>query len=263
MLYIKELDIKWGYMKSAIKQLFIGEKIRRTTFGIVSSHIISTTMLFPLFWLIAGLLVKALLIQNKIILEPFVSFLYYLIMLSSYYLGIKYSLYFIDKKVEVALPEQSARQAIITFSTLVVVSNYALFYFQETIYIQRIVFSLLLIYMFSVITRKYFHSLEKSDYIECKFFLQVIILIANFSVLISILMTYAILHESHFAIRMILVSAFIPIMLIFSKVNIVDKIFIPFEYKTNEPKPIKKALITLGITIPVNMVLIYFIIISI
>ena len=75
-------------------------------------------------------------------------------------------------------------------------------------------------------------------------------------------MTYAILHESHFAIRMILLSAFIPIMLIFSKVNIVDKIFIPFEYNKNEPKPIKKALITLGATIPVNIVLMYFIIIS-
>jgi len=173
-------------MKSAIKQLFIGEKVRRTSFGVVSSHIISTTMLFPLFWLIAGLLAKALLVQNNIIPEPLVSFLYYLIMLGSYYLGIKYSLYFIDKKIIVALPEQSSRQAIIAFSTLVVVSNYALFYFQETIYIQRIIFSLLLIYMFAVITKKYFNSLEKTDYIECKFFWQVIILVSNFSILISI-----------------------------------------------------------------------------
>ena len=247
-------------MKSVIKQLFIGEKINRTTFGVVSSHIISTTMLFPLFWLIAGSLVKALLIQNKIILEPFVSFLYYFIMLGSYYLGIKYSLYFIDKKVAVALPEKSARQAIIVFSTLVVVSNYALFYFQETINVQRIMFSLLLLYMFAVMTKKYFDSIEKPDYIECKFFSQVIILIANLSVLISILTTYAILHESHFAVRMVLLSAFIPVMLIFSKINIVDKIFIPFEYKTNEPKPIKKAFITLGITMPVNIILIFFII---
>lgn len=241
-------------------QNIIKNKIHRTTFGVVSSHIISTVFLFPLLWLIAGSLAKGLLTLYYPILEPYLSTVYYLIMLGSFYLGIKYSLYYINKNVSVALPEKSGRQSILFFSALVIISNYTLFYFENSINIQRLIFSLILLYMFAVMTKRYFHTLEKSSYIECIFFLQIIILISNLSILISLFLTYGVLHESSVTLKLIVTSAFIPLLLILTQFDVVDKVFIPFEYEVGKQKPIKKALLTIAVSIPINILLLLYII---
>ena len=247
-------------MKDTIKKNSLKNKIKRTTFGVVSSHIISTVALFPLFWLIAGSLAKGLLVLNNVIIEPYVSTLYYLIMLGSFYLGTKYSLYYINKNISVALPEKSGRLSILFFSALVIISNYTLFYFENSINIQRLIFSLLLLYMFAVMTKRYFHTLEKSSYVECLFFSQVIILIANLSILISLFLTYGVLHESSVTLKLIVTSAFIPLLLILTQFDVVDRIFIPFEYEINEPSPLKKALSIIAVSIPINILLLLYII---
>ena len=225
-------------------------KIKRTTFGVVTSHIISSTFLFPLFWLLVGSFAKVILVEKGIIIEAYATTLYYLIMLGFFYVGIKYSLYYIDKRVVVALPRQSAQQSIIFFGILVVTVNIGFVYFEDTINFQRIIFSVLLVYMFAKMTNKYFNSLEQADYLECNFFNQIIILLANFSLFVTFLFIYAIIDKLNPIVNIIIIIVVFYLAIFIKDFN---KIFIPFFYLPEESKPIKKAWLILFVTFPLNI----------
>jgi len=227
-------------------------KIKRTTFGIVSSHIISTTFLFPAFWIIVGSFAKFFLVEKGMLSQSVAMWLYYAIMLGCFYLGIKYSLYYIDKRVSVALPKQSGRQSIIIFTMLVIVVDTILFYYEQTVNFQRIIFGLLLIYMFAKLTKRYFNSLEQAEYLECNFLSQIVVLLANLSILIALLLAYAIIHELNPIANMLVLTI---VFYLASTIESFDKIFVPFFYMPDEPKPIKKALLALLITLPINAIL--------
>ncbi len=228
-------------------------KIKRTTFGVVSSHIISTTFLFPAFWIIVGSFAKFFLVEKGMLSQSVAMWLYYAIMLGCFYLGIKYSLYYIDKRVSVALPKQSGRQSIITFTMLVIVVDTILFYYEQTVNFQRIIFGLLLIYMFAKLTKRYFNSLEQAEYLECNFLSQIVVLLANLSILIVFFLLYAMIVHGLNRIANMLVL--IIVFYLESTIKSFDKIFVPFFYMPNEPKPIKKALLALLITLPINAIL--------
>lgn len=239
-------DLKnfWGKIKPS--------KIKRTTFGVVSGHIISTTFLFPVFWIIVGSFAKFFLVEKGMLSESVAIWLYYAIMLGCFYLGIKYSLYYINKRVSVALPKQSGRQSIIVFTTLVIAVNIILFYYEKTVNFQRVIFGLLLIYMFAKLTKKYFNSLVEVEYLECNFFSQIVILLANLSILIVFLSFYAIIHELNPIVDILVLAV---VFYLASNVESFDKIFVPFFYMPDEPRPIKKALFALLVTLPVNAIL--------
>jgi len=224
----------------------------------MTSHVISSSTLFPVFWLIAGSIGKAMLISKEIINETLANGIYYAIMLLLFYLGIKYSLYYINKKVIVTFPKQSAQQSIILFSILVIATNYGLYYFENSLNILRIFFSLVLIYMFSIMTKKYFDTLDETEHIECTFVGQIIVLAANLSMFISIIVPVGIISGINpLAKYILLIIAFV----VGLKTQIFNKTFVPFFYKEGEPKPIKYALIVLAITLPLNVGL-YFIVIN-
>ncbi|MDD2791340.1 MAG: hypothetical protein PHU40_11855 [Sulfurimonas sp.] len=235
-------------------------KVKRTTFGVMTTHVISSSTLFPTFWLIAGSLAKALLVANGIIIEPFATTLYYAIMLGAFYLGIKYSIYYINKKIQVALPKQSGRQSIILFSLIVITTNIAFIYFEDSINFQRIIFSILLVYMFIQMTNKFFNSLEQTDYLECSFLAQIVILTANLSLFLSFLFIYAVIRELNPIVNLIIIPVVFYLAL---AVESFSKVFVPFFYLPNEQKPIKKALFLLLVTLPLNaglwtIIIIYF-----
>jgi len=227
------------------------EKIRRTTFGVVSSHIISSSFLFPLFWLVAGSLGKALLVANGTVSDPYASIVYYAGMLLSFYFGIKYSLYYINKKVSVTLPERSGQQSIVVFALLIVAANYGLYYFEESINYYRLVMSLGLAYMFAVMTKKYFNSLEAADYLECTFTEQIVILLANLSLFVMLLLLFGIMRELAPWIRLSIIAAALAVAF---STGFLNKPFVQFFYKRDEPKPLKKAFLVLAVTLPVNAV---------
>ena len=235
-------------LKQLLKQIML-TKVKRTTFGVMTVHVISSSTLFPTFWLIAGSLVKALLVANGIIIEPFASTLYYMVMLGSFYLGIKYSIYYINKKIQVALPKQSGRQSIILFFLIVIAVNIAFIYFENSINFQRIIFSIFLVYMFIQMTNKFFHSLEQTEYLECSFLAQIVVLIANFSLFLSFLFIYAIIRELNPIVNLIITPVVFYLAL---AVESFSKVFVPFFYLPNEPKPIKKAIFLLLVTLPLN-----------
>ena len=235
-------------LKQLLKQIML-TKVKRTTFGVMTVHVISSSTLFPTFWLIAGSLVKALLVANGIIIEPFASTLYYMVMLGTFYLGIKYSIYYINKKIQVALPKQSGRQSIILFFLIVIAVNIAFIYFENSINFQRIIFSIFLVYMFIQMTNKFFHSLEQTEYLECSFLAQIVVLIANFSLFLSFLFIYAIIRELNPIVNLIITPVVFYLAL---AVESFSKVFVPFFYLPNEPKPIKKAIFLLLVTLPLN-----------
>jgi len=227
-------------------------KVKRTTFGVASMHIISSTFLFPVVWLIIGLFAKALLVKQNIAPEFVVSVVYYLIMLGCFYMGIRYSLYYIDKKVQVALPKQSARQSVVFFVILVISANIGLFYFEKALNIQRIIFSILLLYLFIKMTIRYFDTLNQTEYLECRFFSQIIVLLANLSLLLSFLFIYAFIRELNPVAHLIVMAvAFYAVLFI----DNFDTLFVSFFYLPHESKPIKKALLLLLVSVPLNVIL--------
>jgi len=236
----------------------LSEKIQRTTFGVMTSHVISSSILFPLFWLITGSISNAMLVTKYMINETLANGIYYAVMLLFFYFGIKYSLYYINKKVSVTLAKQSAKQSIILFVALVIATNYGLFYFEDSINVMRIFFSITLVYMFSVMTKEYFDSSEETEHLECTFIGQMTVLIANLSMLIALVVLFAIFSEITPLARYALLAV---IFIVSLKTEIFNKIFVPFFYKEGEPKPMKHALTVLAITLPLNAGL-YFIVIN-
>jgi hypothetical protein len=154
--------------------------------------------------------------------------------------------------VSVALPKQSGRQSIIIFTMLVIVVDTILFYYEQTVNFQRIIFGLLLIYMFAKLTKRYFNSLEQAEYLECNFLSQIVVLLANLSILIALLLAYAIIHELNPIANMLVLTI---VFYLASTIESFDKIFVPCFYMPDEPKPIKKALLALLITLPINAIL--------
>lgn len=218
----------------------------------MTSHVISSSVLFPLLWLIIGSIGKSLLISQNLINQPLADAIYYLVMLLMFYFGIKYSLYYINKNVSVAMPKQSEKQSIILFTSLVLAVNYGLYYFEDSLNIMRIIFSFALIYMFIIMTKKYFDSLEDSEYIECTFIGQVLILLANTSIVITLLTIYGIISNITPYARYIVVIISIVVAL---KTDLFKHFFVAFFYRKNEKKPLKHALTMLVITLPINIAL--------
>ena len=231
------------------------EKRRVTTFSVVSSHIISSTMLFPVLWLIIGSVIYLILEQKQVLPISLITIFYYIVMLASFYAGIKYSLSFIDKRYIVSNPELSLKFSILFFLIGVLLINYIFIYFEEALNWFRLIFSILLLYMFVTLTNKYFKSLEADiEYIEYPFLWQVLFLFTNFSLLIAALTSYTILVSVYSWMHSLLIFVLIIWFGPYSKV--IDKLFIPFFYKSNEEIAVKRSIIVLLIALPVDFLLI-------
>lgn len=230
---------------------------RLTTFNISTSHVIQTSFLFPIVWLIVGSFVKMILNDKGFIPLEILSLVYYLIMLISFYLGIKYSLAYINKKIIVSQPQNTAKQSILWFLFGAVSINYAFYYFEESLNFIRIITTVLIIVMFIKLTTKYFNSIEAdNEYIEYSLPLQIVIFLANLSLIIMLFITYGIYHESIWI--HLLITPFLIALIVFLQDKI--DIFVPFFYKKNEIPNFKKPYIVLAITLPINIILIQIII---
>ena len=225
-------------------------KIKRTTFGIATSHVISSSLLFPLLWLIIGLLFKPFILSKGYVPESVVTLVYYGVMLGAFYLGIKYSLSYINRKVLVIFPKKSAKHSITLFFMLIFLTHYGFYYFTEEISFSRVVFTIFLFLLFVDLTQKYFNSLGESDYRECTFTGQVLVTFSNLSVLIALFGMFA-LTQRLTSVNIVTYVAPILILMGISFGNLFPE---PF-YEKNAEKPIKKATILLVISLLVNIVL--------
>ena len=245
----------------------MSDKIQRTTFGVMTSHVISSSSLFPALWLIVGLIGKSILISENLINETLANSIYYAIMLLFFYFGTKYSLYYINKKVAVSFPKESGQQSIILFISLVILVNFGLFYFEQSLNTLRNIFSLLLVYMFITLTKKFFNSLEETGYLECTFIGQISVILANLSILTLFVIPagfVATFAPKEYMLEYFIFmepTLFIIMLIIYWKTDIFKKLsLLSFFYQHDEPKPIKKASVILAITLPVNSILFYVLI---
>ena len=222
-------------------------KIKRTTFGVASSHIISSSTLFPFLWLLVGLFFKAYLVHEEYLTENQALTIFYVVMLGAFYIGIKYSLSYINKKVLVMLPKKSSNLAIGLFFLLILLAHYGFYYFEESISLLRVTFTVFLFLLFKSMTEKYFNSLAESDYIECSFLGQTLVIFSNLSVLLALLgISYILDQWSSFTLVSHLAPLVIAIGLSFA--NLFPE---PF-YKKEESSPLTKATILLVVSLLVN-----------
>lgn len=233
----------------------IDDRSRVTTFSVVSSHIISSSALFPVVWLIIGSFLQTILVQKQILNEPVVTGLYYIVMLASFYGGIKYSLSFIDRRYIVSNPQSSLKFSILSFLFGVLFINYLFIYFEESFNWFRLSFSILLTYMFVILTNKYFSAINpNTEYIEYPFLWQIFFMLTNLLLIIAFFISYMILSRVFPWIHAFLVFALVIWFSPYSE--IIEKLFIPFFYKNNEKIAFKKATIIFLIALPMDLFLI-------
>ncbi|TKI69491.1 hypothetical protein FCU45_05400 [Sulfurimonas crateris] len=128
--------------------------------SVVTHHILNTTIIFPFFGLLAGYLILKFLgnsldVTTLRILKDLVS-------VGFVFLGVKYSLSYINKKYSVANPEKSSKISIIIFGVLAtcmwILSILNGFNIIGIVY--NTVFFGIVFAIFFAMTKKYFSSLQ-------------------------------------------------------------------------------------------------------
>ena len=141
-------------------------KKEKSATSIVIHHILHTTIIFPFFGLLAGYFVikflgESLNITTLMILKDLVS-------IGFVFLGVKYSLSYINKKFTVSNPQRSSKISIIVFGVLAV-CMWALSIFNGFNIIGIVyntVFFGIIFTIFFVFTKKYFSNLKIPQVVE-------------------------------------------------------------------------------------------------
>lgn len=135
-------------------------KKEKSTASVVTHHILHTTILFPFFGLLSGYFVLKFLGESlngttQMILKDLISIVFV-------FLGIKYSLSYIDKKYSVTNPKSSSKISIIVFAvlascmwTLSMLNGFNIIGIAYNTVFFGIVFAI-----FSVLTKQYFSGLQ-------------------------------------------------------------------------------------------------------
>jgi len=135
-------------------------KKEKSAASVVTHHILLTTIVFPFFGLLAGYFVlkflgEALDSTTLMVLKDLVS-------IGFVFLGVKYSLSYIDKKIAVTNPQSSLKISIVLFGILaacmLVLSILSGFNIIGIVY--NTVFFGIVFAIFFVLTKKYFTSLQ-------------------------------------------------------------------------------------------------------
>lgn len=93
-------------------------KKEKSTLGIVVFHLMTTAIVFPFFGLLIGYFAWKYL--GKTLNSGALTLLRDAINIGFFFLGIKYSLIFIDKKMIVQNPKSCSKSSIMTFAILVI-----------------------------------------------------------------------------------------------------------------------------------------------
>lgn len=135
-------------------------KTEKSAASVVTHHILNTTIIFPFFGLLAGYFVLKFLGDS--LDATTLRILKDLVSIGFVFLGVKYSLSYIDKKYSVTNPEKSSRISIIVFGVLAacvwVLSILNGFNIIGIVY--NTVFFGIVFAIFFVMTKKYFSSLQ-------------------------------------------------------------------------------------------------------
>ena len=135
-------------------------KKEKSAASVVTHHILHTTILFPFFGLLAGYFILKFLGDS--LDATTLRILKDLVSIGFVFLGVKYSLSYIDKKYSVTNPEKSSKISIIVFGVLAacVWALSILNGFNIIGIVYNTVFFGIVFAIFFVMTKKYFSSLQ-------------------------------------------------------------------------------------------------------
>ena len=91
-------------------------KKEKSVASVVLTHILTTSIVFPFFGLLAGYFVNKFL--HGSLNESLLIIIKDLVYILFFFMGVKYSLSYINKKIDVKNPENSSKYSIITFGVI-------------------------------------------------------------------------------------------------------------------------------------------------
>jgi hypothetical protein len=238
------------------------KKVRATTYNIVITQLSSVLML-PILWILFGSIFKWVFIETETLPSSVAHLLYYLVLIGSYYIGLKHSFSNMSKKIIMTQPKVSGKISSFLFvSGLISVYYIWHIYTDEYDYFRMGAF-IILGYMYTLLTSKYFNTLEVDDeIIEYSFLHQTFFTVINLSVVLVISISLGLMiwfikdyTWSYFIYILIVPVGVVVVNKYMDKVNKV--LFIPYFYTGEKGIPLKRILTILMITVPTNSILFY------
>ena len=234
------------------------QKTRITTLNVAIAHLTSA-LLLPIIWILVGTIAVSILVETETMSDNIASIVYYLILILSYYLGLKYSFYYVSKNLIVTQPTKSAKISSLLFY-FGLISIYFAFYFynQEHNYLRIITF-FIIAFVFTSMTKKYFSLLEPDGKLnEYSFILQLGFTFVNISLVVMLaILTVWLIMEYPWTEGLYIALVFLWFRDYGTKIN--NFLFVPYFYKNGDHKPYKKAIASLSLSIPINIFLFYMI----
>ena len=234
------------------------QKKRITVFSVAVAQTTSALML-PILWILVGSIAQWFLNGTETLSEETTQPIYYLILIASFYGGLKYSFWYVSKKLIMTQPKKSAKISSFLFCLGLLSTYYAFYAYSGEHDYLRVVTFFILAYMYIILTSKYFSSFEPDDQLnEYSFMLQVGFTVVNISMVIMLaILTLWLIKEHPWTYGLYTMVLVLWMGNYGSKIN--NFLFVPYFYKDQEPVPYKKVLASLGLTIPVNTFLFYMI----
>ena len=220
---------------------------------------LTSTLLLPIIWFLIGTIAKWLLVDNETVSNNIALPIYYALLITSYYVGLKYSFRYVSKNLVVTQPKTSAKISIFIFYLGLLSVYFAFYFFYEEHNHERILAFIILAYMYTTMTNKYFSSLEPdSELNEYSFILQVCFTIVNILlvVMFAILAIWLMMEYNGVYLMYVLIIVY---WMGDDGYKINDFLFIPYFYKDGESKPYKKIIASLLLSVPINIFLFYMI----
>jgi hypothetical protein len=93
-------------------------KKEKSVASVVSTHILTTSIVIPFFGLLAGYFVNKFL--GASLNEGLVMIIKDIVYVTFFFMGVKYSISYINKKITVKNPQNSLKYSIITFGVIII-----------------------------------------------------------------------------------------------------------------------------------------------
>lgn len=234
------------------------QKKRITTLNVAIAQLTSA-LLLPIVWSLIGTIIVWLLIESGRIPDNIAYIVYYTILIISYYVGLKYSFYYVSKNLTVTQPKKSAKISIFLFYFGLVAIYIGFYFYYNNHNYYRMASYLIIAFIYTIMTNKYFLSLEPDNKLnEYSFILQVCFTVVNFSLVVMLaIITIWLIMEYPWTEGLYIALVFLWLRGYGTKIN--NFLFLPYFYKNGEKKPYKKLIIILFLSIPINILLFYLI----
>jgi len=240
------------------------QKIRATTYNIVMLQFSSVFML-PIVWILFGSIFEWVFIEFETLTILEVKLFYYVGLIGSYYVGLKHAFSYISKNIIVTKPKTTGKISSFIFLFGLVSVYYILYKFSKEYDYFRMLAFMILGYLYTFMTYKYFNTfIIDNKIMEYSFLHQVLFTIINLSVVmvvgISVSLIIWFIKDYKWSYYIYILIAPLVLLAITKHTNKINKVFfIPYFYKKGDTFPLNKICILLAITIPINIILFYIV----